>query len=447
MERIQTLDEVAGERGSDTRRLVAIFVAGLLIGVLILGGAVWINAPRAAPEAGSVTVSMKNIAFAPPVLTIPRGTTVVWVNDDPVYHTVTSDARGGPLDSPNVQTGEQWSFTFTADGTYAYHCVPHSTYDASAQKWVGMTGKVVVGSGQGGDGDGATPLDLPHDTYNATTRPLPPGTRAWDFTLVAKELNLEVAAGVPFAAWTFNGTLPGPVLRVRQGDQVTIRLVNEGTMNHSIDFHSARIDWSTAYRDVPPGETHTYTFTADYPGVFMYHCGSAPVLAHVANGMYGVMIVEPANDPRPVPDVEYVLILSELYVSDALNANQVFVGDIDRMLAATPTHVVFNGYAFQYHPGLGGQALPANAGDRIRLYVLNAGPTIVQSFHVIGAIFDRVYIENNPNNALEGIQTWTLPASGGAAFDLIIPEPGLYPFVTHNFAYTGLGAVGVIRVG
>ena len=147
-----------------------------------------------------------------------------------------------------------------------------------------------------------------------------------------------------------------------------------------------------------------------------------------------------------MPDVEYVLVLSELYLSDALNQDRVYVGDIDKMLAPTPTHVVFNGYAFQYHPGLGGQALTAGPGDRIRIYVLNAGPTIVHSFHIIGAIFDRVYIENNPNNVLEGIQTWTLPSGGGAAFDLVIPDVGLYPFVTHSFAYTGLGAVGGIKV-
>ena len=446
MERIQTLDELATDEKASSRKAAALFVAGLLIGVAVLTGVIWLNQPRPTPPAQQATVSMKNIAFNPAILTITKGTTVTWINDDPVFHTVTSNAPGGALDSPNINPSERWSFRFTDDGTFEYHCIPHSALSASAQTWVGMTGRVVVGTGQGGDGGGGTPLDLPHDIYNATTNPLPPGTRSWDFTLVARELNLEVAAGVPFAAWTFNGTLPGPVLRVRQGDQVTIRLVNQGTMNHSIDFHSARIDWATAYRDVPPGQTHTYTFTADYPGVYMYHCGSAPVLAHVANGMYGVMIVEPATDPRPVPDVEYVLVLSELYLSDALNQNRVYVGDIDKMLAPTPTQVVFNGYAFQYHPGLGGQALTARPGERIRVYVLNAGPTIVQSFHVIGAIFDRVYVENNPNNVLEGIQTWTLPSSGGAAFDLVIPARGLYPFVTHNFAYTGLGAIGVIRV-
>ncbi len=436
MDRILTLEQVAAEGDASRRRTAAVLVAGIVIGALILGAFVWMTGPGLAPNApqNSTTVVIKGFAFSPAVLTVPVGTTVTWVNEDNVYHTVTSDVPGGALQSPNIQQGERWTFMFMEDGTYEYHCIPHPF----------MTAKVVVGTGQGGGGGG--PLSLPHTRYDPSTQPVAPGWHWWNFTLRAKELNLAVAPGVPYAAWTFDGTVPGPVFRVRQGDRVTIRLINEGTMNHSIDFHSARINWATAYVDVPPGGEHDYTFTADYPGVFMYHCGSSPVLAHVANGMYGVMIVEPQSDPRPAPDREYVLVLSEFYASDKINADRVYFGDIDKMLAATPTQVVFNGYAFQYHPGLGGQPLTAGAGQRVRLYVLNAGPSIVESFHVIGGIFDRVWIENNPNNGLEGIQTWTLPSSGGAAFDIVFPDAGLYPFVTHSFAYTGLGAVGVIQV-
>ena len=447
MDRILTLEEVEAEDRATGRKHVAILLAGIVIGALVLQSVLWAMGPPLAPGApsgGTATVRMAGIAFVPGVLNVAKGTTVTWVNEDAVYHTVTSDLAGGPLASPNVNAGQRWTFTFTEDGTYGYHCTPHSSYDSHGGTWMGMTGKIVVGTGTGGGG--GTPVNLPHTTFDARTAPLAPGTREWNITLVAKELPLPVGKGVPYAAWTFNGQIPGPALRVRQGDTIHLTLRNEGTMNHSIDFHSARINWASAYRDVPPGTTHTYSFTADYPGVFMYHCGSGPVLVHVANGMYGTMIVEPASDPRPVPDREYVLVLSEVYASDQVNANGLYFGDVNKMLAVTPTQVVFNGYAFQYHPGLGGQALPANAGDRIRVYVLNAGPSLIQSFHVIGAIFDAVYIENNPSNRLDGIQTWTLPSSGGAAFDLVIPDPGLYPFVTHNFAYTGLGAVGVFAV-
>lgn len=436
MDRILTLEQIATEHDGGGRRTAALFVAGIVIGALVLGGVVWMTGPGLAPNAppGGTTVVIKNFAFTPAVLTVPVGATVTWVNQDSVYHTATSDIPAGLPDSPNINPGESWSFTFTQDGTYEYHCTPHPF----------MTGKIVVGTGQGSGGEG--PLDIPHPRYDPATQPLPPGWHEWNFTLRAREVKVSIANGVPYAAWTFDGTLPGPTFRVRQGDLVHIRLVNEGTMNHSIDFHSARINWATAYRDVKPGDEHTYSFTADYPGVFMYHCGSAPVLAHVANGMYGMMIVEPQNDTRLTPDREYALVLSELYASDSLNAERVYFGDINKMLAATPTQVVFNGYAFQYHPGFGGQPLTAGAGQRVRLYVLNAGPSIVESFHVIGGIFDRVWIENNPANGLEGIQTWTLPASGGAAFEIVFPDAGSYPFVTHNFAYTGLGAVGVLQV-
>jgi copper-containing nitrite reductase len=426
----------------------AFFVAGILLGAAALGAGYWLrgaqtNAPPP-DEDKEATVDMQNIMYVPSDLTVDLGTKVTWLNKDPVYHTVTSDDASGPLDSPNIQAGESFAFTFTEAGVYPYHCVPHASLQGG--RYVGMIGTITVREGGGGGGNG-TPIDLPHTTYDATTSAPPPGWHEWNFTLRAQEVWLEVGEKVPYAAWTFDGTLPGPAFRVRQGDQVNIRLINEGSMNHSIDFHSARINWATAYRDVPPGDTHTYSFTADYPGVYMYHCGSNPVLSHVANGMYGVMIVDPLNDTRPAPDWEYVLVLSEVYASDRVNGSGVYTGDLDKMLAAEPTQVVFNGYAFQYDPRKAyGQALPASAGERIRVYVLNAGPTLVQSFHVIGAIFDRVYVENNPNNAMEGIQTWTLPSSGGAAFDLIMPDPGLYPFVTHSFAYTGLGAVGVFAV-
>lgn len=438
-------------RGTSGAKVLTLFIVGLVLGAVTMGAGYWLGLLRGGasptgPEAPTeATVEMKGIAFVPATITVKPGTKVTWVNLDAVYHTVTSDDTSGPLQSPDILAGQSFSHTFTDEGTYPYHCIPHAFFSAQQQKYLGMVGTVIV-SEEGDDGHVHEPIDLPYTWRDPATSPPPVGPTVWDFTLVATELFLPVADGVPFAAWTFDGTIPGPILRVREGDTVNIRLRNEGTMNHSIDFHSARVDWATAYRDVPPGEEHTYSFTADYPGVFMYHCGSAPVLAHVANGMYGVMIVDPLNDTRPPADREYAFVLSEVYASDHVNEDGVYTGDLDKMLAAEPTHVVFNGFAFQYHPGLGGQALPGKTGERIRLYVVNAGPSIVQSFHVIGAIFDRVWIENNPNNAFEGIQTWTLPASGGAAFDLIIPAEGLYPFVTHNFAYTGLGAVGVLQV-
>ena len=440
MDRILTLEQVAAEGDATRRRTAALFVAGIVIGALVLGAFVWMAGPGLAPNSppGEATVAMKNIAFNPGVLNVARGTTVTWVNQDPVYHTVTSDAPGGPLDSPSINQGERWTFTFTQDGTYAYHCTPHSSYDAGTQMWTGMTGKVVVGTGQGGNGTG--PLDLPHATYDArTTRPA--AGEKW-IVLEAKELPLEVAPGKALAAWTFGGSLPGPILRVVEGDLVHFTLYNNGTMAHSMDFHAAETPWNVNYQPVQPGTSYSFDWTAMWPGVFMYHCGAAPVLAHLSNGMYGVIIVDPAVDTRPVPDVEYALVQSEIYLTDAYDANGVYHGDITKMETVDPTYVVFNGYANQYKDA----PLTAGAGQRIRLHVLNAGPTTFSAFHVIGAMFDRVWVDGNPANEMVGLQTWQIAPGGGATLDLVIPAAGLYPFVTHSFAYTGLGALGLIQV-
>ena len=421
-------------RASGGSRPLAFFVAGILLGAIALGAGYWIGGRGAStPPAQEVSIEIKDFKFNPSDVSVAVGTKITWVNRDPVDHTVTSDVAGGLLESPSIRPEESWSFTFTQEVTYHYHCAPHPN----------MKGTIAVGTGAGQD---IGPKNIPHAWQDPTTTPPPPGWHSWNFTLVVKETWLSVGTGEPYAAWTFNGSIPGPTFHIRQTDLVHITLVNQGTMNHSLDFHSARVPWNVAYKEVEKGQSIEYTFTADYPGVFMYHCGANPVMEHIANGMYGMMIVDPLNDTRPAPAVEYALILSEMYRTDAVNASGIYLGDHDKMMKATPTDVVYNGYAWQYHPLKGGQALTARAGQLIRIYVLDAGPSLMQSFHVIGAIFDKVYIENNPANALDGIQTWSLPVSGGAAFDLIIPDAGLYPFVTHAFSSAMIGAIGVLNV-
>jgi nitrite reductase (NO-forming) len=171
----------------------------------------------------------------------------------------------------------------------------------------------------------------------------------------------------------------------------------------------------------------------------MYHCGTGPVPQHLLNGMYGAIVVDPAEALAPAR--EYVLVQSELYLKQAADGTK-WDGDLNRMLAVQPDFVVFNGAANQYQQ----QPLAASVGERIRLHVVNAGPTLFSAFHVIGAIFDRAYLDGNPENVMRGVSTSTIPPGGGTTFELVIPEAGQYPFVTHNFAYTGLGAVGLIEV-
>jgi nitrite reductase (NO-forming) len=258
--------------------------------------------------------------------------------------------------------------------------------------------------------------------------------------LTASETTQTLAEGVDYQVWTFNGTAPGPVIRVNVGDTIRFTLTNDSSLglSHSIDFHAAQTPWDVNYQPVAPGETLTFDWVARFPGVFMYHCGVPPVLHHIANGMYGAIIVEPEGS---APAREYVMVSSEFYVSDEPRGGP-FEGDVDAMTAAEPTYVVFDGGFNRYLDA----PLQAAPDELVRLWVMNAGPTLTNAFHVIGALFDHTYPDGNPTNRLNGLQTYNIAPGAGAMFELKIPDEGLYPFVTHSFAYTGLGAVGVIQV-
>jgi nitrite reductase (NO-forming) len=259
--------------------------------------------------------------------------------------------------------------------------------------------------------------------------------------LDAYETVQEIADGVKYNVWTFGGTAPGPVIRVQEGDTIHFTLTNKSTsgLSHSIDFHAAQTAWSENYQPVAPGGTASFDWVARFPGTFMYHCGVPPVLQHISNGMYGTIIVEP-KDALPAAR-EYVLTASEFYATDK-PTNGVFQGDPAKMAAVTPTYVVFNGEANRYMA----TPLVAKPDELIRLWVTDAGPTLDTDFHVIGALFDHVYPDGNPTNVLNGMQTYGIPPGGGAMFELRIPDEGSYPFVTHAFAYTGLGSVGIIKI-
>ncbi|HYM16476.1 MAG TPA: multicopper oxidase domain-containing protein [Dehalococcoidia bacterium] len=272
---------------------------------------------------------------------------------------------------------------------------------------------------------------------DATLKPAGPGANK-TLLIETKDIVHEVAAGVQMNAWSFDGVVPGNIVHVRQGDAIDFTLRNSSSMGHSIDFHAAQTPWNINYKTIVPGQELKFAWKANFPGVFMYHCGTGPVLQHIANGMYGAVIVDPAQPFAPAR--EYALVQSEFYLSSGAAGN--WDGDLSRAQAVTPDFVVFNGAANQYQQ----QPLPASPGELIRLHVMNAGPTLFSAFHVIGTIFDRVYPDGNPANVLRGVSTWTIPPGGGATFELTIPDAGQYPFVTHSFAYTGLGAVGLIEV-
>ncbi|HTK51371.1 MAG TPA: multicopper oxidase domain-containing protein [Gemmatimonadaceae bacterium] len=267
-----------------------------------------------------------------------------------------------------------------------------------------------------------------------------------EFIIPITHDTIEIAKGVKYEGWTFGGTVPGPVIRVREGDVVRIKVVNKAPMPHSIDFHAARIPANVAYRMINPGDTVSFQFTASDPGAYMVHCGTPPVTMHIMQGMYFAIIVDPRDGWGTKADKEFVLVQSEFYAKKD-SATGGSIPDWQAAMAKNASYVVFNGRAGQYKEN----PLKVDVGDRVRFFVVNAGPSFNSDFHVVGAVFDRVYPDANPDHVLEGVQTYMVPAGGGAVFETVFDKDasgeGLYPFVTHSFADAEKGAVGIIQVG
>jgi len=271
---------------------------------------------------------------------------------------------------------------------------------------------------------------------------------------------IDIAPGVKYSAWTFGDQVPGPTVRARVGDRIRFVMTNrsdepvpglritQAPMMHSMDFHAAMVSPQDKYRSIAPGQSIEFEFVANYPGVFMYHCGTPMVLEHIASGMYGAVVVEPRGGYPTRVDREYVVIQSEFYAAPDPQQRRVdgaplHVLDGPRLRTAQPTHTVFNGV----HNGMVTKPLAAKPGERVRLYVLNVGPSRTSSFHVVGTIFDRVWFEGNPENQFRGMQTVLLGSSNSAIVELMLPEPGSYIMVDHHFANASQGAVGLIEAG
>jgi len=268
---------------------------------------------------------------------------------------------------------------------------------------------------------------------------------------------IEIAPGVKFSAWTFGDQVPGPTVRARVGDKIRFTMTNRSDepvpgvrltaapMMHSMDFHAAMVSPQDKYRSIAPGQTIEFEFTLNYPGIFMYHCGTPMILEHIASGMYGAVIVEPRGGYPTRADREYVVIQSEFYAKPDPGKQKVggaplYVLDSERLRAAQPTHTVFNGV----HNGMVKNPLAAKVGERVRIHVLNVGPSKTSSFHVVGTIFDRVWFEGNPDNQFRGMQTVLLGSSNSATVEFIIPEEGSYIMVDHHFANASQGAIGLV---
>ncbi|MCP1727289.1 nitrite reductase (NO-forming) [Natronospira proteinivora] len=301
------------------------------------------------------------------------------------------------------------------------------------------------------------------------------GNKTHEVRLDTFAQKIEVANGKTFNAWTFGGTVPGPTLHVREGDRVVFTMKNRSDemvsvtepvpggspffsqlnennylktepavspMPHSMDFHSGTVAADDKWRTIPPGQSIEFEWVANYPGVFMYHCGTPSVLMHTAMGQYGAVVVSPKEgyDTDDQVDREYVIVQSEYYLR---KHGDEYRYDHTAAMNRNPSQVVFNGHV----NALNSEPLRANAGERVRLYLMNAGPNDTSSFHVIGAIFDRVWYEGNRENEWRGMQTVLLGASNSAVVEFIVPEEGSYKLVDHEFADAERGAAGTLIAG
>ncbi|MCI1254286.1 MAG: multicopper oxidase domain-containing protein [Bifidobacterium tibiigranuli] len=437
------------------------------------------------------TIRAKDMTYVPNVIQVHVGDRlrVVFVNDDTQSHDlVFSNGASAPTLAPGARhnldvgivAGDMQGWCSLAGHREMGMSLSVKAAGSSAADGANGTennaGTNAVGNNSGSN---ATAADDPTpgaaalkqqakagQPYPAELPALESGT-VHNVTLTVTEHTQQLASGVTRRIWTYNGSTPGPVLHGRVGDTFNVTLVNKGSMGHSIDFHAGTVAPDQPMRTIAPGQSLRYSFTAARAGVWMYHCSTAPMSNHIANGMFGAVVIEPKNLP-PV-DHSYVLIQSELYPGAKGKP-----ADATKIANRTPDLMAFNGRPFQYdvHP------LQASAGQRIRIWVLNAGPNESWAFHVVGTQFDTVWTEGaysirNGFDGSSGVGTGSgtgsnsgesstpsapnesgtsgaqelplLPAQGGFV-EFTPTEPGHYSIVNHEMSLAEKGAHGTLDV-
>lgn len=264
--------------------------------------------------------------------------------------------------------------------------------------------------------------------------------------LETTEVKGTLADGVEYVFWTFNNTVPGPMIRVRVGDDVELRLKNNKTSKqiHSIDLHAVTGPGGGAtLTQTAPGQETAFRFKALNPGLYVYHCASPHIPTHIANGMYGLILVEPAGG-LPSVDREYYVMQGEFYTRGAFGEKGLQAYDSSKGRIAQPDYVVFNGKVGAL---VGSGALAGRVGQTVRIFVGNGGPNLVSSFHVIGEIFDRVYPEGAVGSTpMANVQTTLIPAGGAAIVEFKLDVPGTFLLVDHSIFRIDIGAAGQLKV-
>ena len=410
---------------------------------------------------GTLEVRAFDLGFEPATLSVPAPGRyeVALTNDGAIAHDFLIEGQAPVYaEAGQTVTGE----VVVPDGGAPFIC------SIPGHAPAGMTGEIAVegetaapsadpspGTGDPGSEDGhggpppetdvAADPDAPAPVLYDPAAPARLKGEVHELELVMTEREMTVAPGFVQKVWTFGDTVPGPVMRVKVGDTIRVRLLNptENEVSHSLDFHSSQVAPNDEMRSIAPGEELIYEWTAEYAGVWMYHCGTAPVLHHVSNGMYGMVIVEP-REGLPEVDHEFALVQSEWYLGPQADVTSL---EKAAQAAAAPDFVVFNGVANQYQE----TPLQVETGARVRVFVLNAGPSVDSSFHVIGTIFDSVIKEGvaleRGNEGDWGAQAVDLAPAQGAIVEFTTAEDGVYPMVTHAFNMASRGAVGLIQAG
>ena len=419
-----------------------------------------------------LTVTATEFKFSPATLQVPVGKkiTVTFFNNGTVDHDLTLDAFGVKIQAGPGKTAKG-DFTPDKPGTYDFYCSIPGHKDA------GMRGNfTVVASGiasvpqPGPAAQAAYPVNPQIQSQGMAAAvptpaalPVPDGTQALPAPQIAPPLDrrdpavvkvdLEtrkvtglLADGVAYDYWTFNGTVPGPMIRVRQGDTVELTLKNapDSGLTHSIDLHAVIGPGGGAkVMQVPPGESATFRFQALHPGVYIYHCATPMVSMHIASGMYGMIVVEPAAG-LPRVDHEFYLMQGDFYVQGDRAAQGLRQFDMTKMLAEQPDYVVFNGRVGSL---TGDTALRARVGESVRIFFGVGGPNITSSFHLIGEIFDRVYPEGSLTSPPEtDVQTTHVSAGGATVVEFTPLVPGTYTLVDHSIERMEKGAAGQLIV-
>jgi len=408
-------------------------------------------APAASPSGdvlGTLEVVAVDLGFEPKAIEVaaPGRYEVTLRNTGSIIHDLTF-ADGTTI---TAETGKSTTgvVDVPADGLTFICSIP-------GHKDAGMAGAISVkgSAASGGDSHGgpAAATDVEKDpnapayTLHDPKAPAMLEGTVHDIDLVIEEKLMTVAEGFVQSVWTFGGTVPGPVVRAQVGDTIRIHLKNPATnqLPHSVDFHSSLVAWNDEMTSINPGEEKLYEYKAQFAGVWMYHCGTSPALHHIANGMYGMMIVEPKGGLDKV-DQEFALVQSEWYLGpqgEPASLAKAAIGN------PAPEFVVFNGIANQYLDN----PIQIETGKRVRVFILDAGPSIDSSFHIVGTIFDRVIKEGVElkvgNSGNWGSQAVDLSPAQGAILEFTMAEDGLYPLVTHAFNFVGRGALGLFKAG